>query len=89
MMDNEALAQWVQKELSTLLEFDIGQDYAKNIVQIETEAEIREFVGSLLDLSQSANKSFLNELLIKLNKHQPPTGVTVSRKRLSSSDMSY
>ena len=40
----------------------------RNILKIETESELREFIGSLLDLSHPKNKFFLDELLKKLNK---------------------
>lgn len=39
----------------------------RNILKIETEPEVREFIGSLLDLDEPKNVTFLDDLLSKLN----------------------
>ena len=42
--------------------------FLRNILRIESESEIKEFIGSLLDLSIPKNKNFLAELIGKLKK---------------------
>ena len=42
--------------------------FKRNILKIESESELKEFIGSLIDLSLPKNKSFLNELLTKLKR---------------------
>lgn len=67
-MDTVAMTKWLNKELSSLLECEVGDEYSKNILKIETETELREFIGSLLDLDEDKNKRFYKELSTKLNK---------------------
>ncbi len=40
-MDTVNLAKWVNKELSSLLECEISDEYSESILKIETEKEIR------------------------------------------------
>lgn len=49
----------------------------RNILTIETESEVKEFIGSLLDLSITKNKKFLDELLARLKKPAEVPDVTV------------
>ncbi|CAF0978379.1 unnamed protein product [Brachionus calyciflorus] len=79
-MDNLPMVKWLHQELSTLLECDISEEYAKNILNIETESEIREFIGSLLDLSIEKNRLFLSDLLNKIQKPSHHSNVTVYQK---------
>ena len=49
-------------------------------MNIETESELKEFIGSLLDLNIQKNKIFLDELLKKLKK---PSNVPVQEVKVS------
>ena len=51
--------------------------FKRNILKIESESEIKEFIGSLLDTTIPANKKFLNELLNKLKRPSEFSDVTV------------
>ena len=77
-MESLPIINWLNRELSDLLGCEIGEDYSKNILNIETEAEIREFIGSLLDLSVAKNKNFLDELLRRMKKPSHRQDVTVN-----------
>jgi hypothetical protein len=46
-------------------------------LNIETEPELKEFIGSLLDLSIAKNRIFLDELLKKIKKPSHHTDVKV------------
>ena len=37
----DSLVKWLNKELSLLLECDVGDEYSKNILKIETESEVK------------------------------------------------
>ena len=56
------------KHFNTQIKHEWKINFHRNILNIETETEIKEFIGSLLDLSISRNKIFLDELLEKLKK---------------------
>ncbi|RNA01135.1 Activating signal cointegrator 1 [Brachionus plicatilis] len=79
-MEALPMVKWLHKELSVLLECDISEEYAKNILNIETQNEIHEFIGSLLDLSIDRNKRFLKELLEKIQKPAHHPDITVYQK---------
>jgi hypothetical protein len=78
-MESLPVIIWLNKELSSLLECEIGEDYSRNILNIETEGEIKEFIGSLLDLSVPKNKNFLDELLRRMKKPSHRHDVTVKK----------
>ena len=46
-------------------------------MNIETELELKEFIGSLLDLKNPKNKLFLEELLRRIQKPSHNSNVTV------------
>ncbi len=73
METQQGLTKWLSKELSRLLDCEIGDDYSKSILKIETEPEINEFIGSLLDLDIDANRRFYTELITRLKKQLPKT----------------
>jgi len=79
-MDTNSLMKWLNKELSTLLQCEVGDEYSKNILKIETEPELNEFIGSLLDLDQEPNRIFYNQLKYQLNKPAKLQDVIVYRK---------
>ncbi len=68
METEQTMTKWLSKELSRLLECDIGDDYCKTILKIQTESELKEFIGSLLDLELAVNQRFYSELITRLNK---------------------
>ena len=57
-------------------------------MKIESESEIKEFIGSLLDTTKPANKKFLNELLVKLKRPSEFSDVTVYVKPKMTEDTS-
>ena len=52
----------------------------RNILKIESESELREFIGSLLDLNKPANSRFLDELLSRIQRPSHFHDVTVYKK---------
>lgn len=71
-MNSVDMIKWVTRELSCLLEFDVGEEYSKNILKIETESELKEFISSLLDLEDQRNIDFFEELRSRLKKPKMP-----------------
>ncbi|XP_049814796.1 activating signal cointegrator 1 [Schistocerca nitens] len=60
---SEALKNWINDKLSSILDFPVPQDLIQYIVSIENPRDLKEYLGTLINLNDAQHLQFYTELL--------------------------
>lgn len=85
--DNEVL-KWVCDQLSVLLGIDATEDTARYLLSMDSSNDLNEYICDLLDSSDTKNKKFISELLLKWEKmHSMKGAENLSKKSIEISNV--
>ncbi|CAG4947870.1 unnamed protein product [Colias eurytheme] len=54
--------QWLKESLSRILDFEVPEDLIKYVLSIENQADLNEYMKTLIDFDNSQHKTFFDEL---------------------------
>lgn len=70
---SSSMSEWLNKELSKILDFPVPADLTTYILSIENSRDLEEYTKTLLNFQDSAHRQFLNELLKKCARQSSST----------------